>query len=234
MTVEVFAADEQTDFPVDTLRWVRLAEAVLADEGVQGDTELSMLFVDETSIADLNKRFLGKDGPTDVLAFPIDEEPAESGRSPDSGGSGPGFTGDPEEAPTLLGDVVICPTVAHRNAPDHAGTFEDEIALLVVHGVLHLLGLDHMDDEEAEEMEAKERALLAKHHAPAAPVDEAEIATPAAPPSPAAVEAGDTAAPSVRAAAAPAAQDGDATGDTDLPGDTDPPGDGAPTAGGVP
>jgi probable rRNA maturation factor len=169
MTVEVFAADEQTDFPVETLRWVRLAEAVLSDEGVQGDAELSMLFVDETSIADLNKRFLGKDGPTDVLAFPIDEEPAESGRSPDSGGTGPGFTGDPEEAPTLLGDVVICPAVAHRNAPEHAGTFEDELALLVVHGVLHLLGLDHMEDEEAEEMEAKERALLAKHHAPPAP-----------------------------------------------------------------
>jgi probable rRNA maturation factor len=179
MTVEVFAADEQTDFPVETLRWVRLAEAVLSDEGVQGDAELSMLFVDETSIADLNKRFLGKDGPTDVLAFPIDEEPAESGRSPDSGGTGPGFTGDPEEAPTLLGDVVICPAVAHRNAPEHAGTFEDELALLVVHGVLHLLGLDHMEDEEAEEMEAKERALLAKHHAPPAPESAPDPAGPA-------------------------------------------------------
>lgn len=164
MTVEVFAADEQDDFPVDTLRWVRLAEAVLADEGVSGDTELSMLFVDETSIADLNKRFLGREGPTDVLAFPIDEEPTESGRSPDSGGTGPGYTGDVEEAPTLLGDVVICPAVAHRNAPGHAGTYEDELALLVVHGVLHLLGMDHLDDDEAEEMEERERALLAAHH----------------------------------------------------------------------
>ncbi len=51
-----------------------------------------MLFVDEQAMADLNKRFLGKDGPTDVLAFPIDEEPVEGGRSPDSGGTGPGFT----------------------------------------------------------------------------------------------------------------------------------------------
>jgi probable rRNA maturation factor len=180
MTVEVFAADEQTDFPVDTLRWVKLAEAVLNDEGVQGDAELSMLFVDETAISDLNKRFLGKDGATDVLAFPIDEEPAESGRFPDSGGNGPGFTGDPEEVPTLLGDVVICPAVAHRNAPEHAGTFDDELALLVVHGVLHLLGLDHMDDEEAEEMEARERALLAKHHAPTTPEGERQEA-PAGP-----------------------------------------------------
>lgn len=164
MTVEVFAADEQHDFPVDTMRLVRLAEAVLADEGVHGEAELSMLFVDETSIADLNKRFLGKDGPTDVLAFPIDEEPSESGRSPDSGGSGPGFTGEVEEAPVLLGDVVICPAVAHRNAPEHAGTYDDELALLVVHGVLHLLGMDHLDDEEASEMEARERDLLIRHH----------------------------------------------------------------------
>jgi probable rRNA maturation factor len=164
MTVEVFAADEQNDLPVDTLRWVRLAEAVLADEGVRSDTELSILFVDETSISDLNKRFLGKEGPTDVLAFPIDEEPSESGRSPDSGGSGPGFTGEPEEVPTLLGDVVICPKVAERNAPDHAGTYDDEMALLIVHGVLHLLGMDHMDEEEAAEMERRETELLVRHH----------------------------------------------------------------------
>ncbi len=164
--VEVFAADEQDAHPVDTMRWVRLAQAVLAAEGVRGEAELSMLFVDETSIADLNKRFLGKDGPTDVLAFPIDEEPAESGRSPDSGGSGPGFTSEPDDIPTLLGDVVICPAVAARNAPEHAGTYEDELALLVVHGVLHLLGMDHLEDDEAEAMEARERELLAAHHRP--------------------------------------------------------------------
>jgi probable rRNA maturation factor len=164
--VEVFAADEQHTHPVDTMRWVHLAQAVLAAEGVRGEAELSMLFVDEASIGDLNKRFLGKDGPTDVLAFPIDEEPAESGRSPDSGGTGPGFTGEIDEAPTLLGDVVICPSVAARNAPEHAGTYEDELALLVVHGILHLLGMDHLEDDEAEAMEARERELLATHHRP--------------------------------------------------------------------
>jgi probable rRNA maturation factor len=189
MTVEVFAADEQTDFPVDTLRWVKLAESVLADEGVDSDAELSMLFVDEAAITDLNKRFLGKEGPTDVLAFPIDEEPAESGRFPDSGGTGPGFTGDPEEPPTLLGDVVICPAVAYRNAPEHAGTFEDELALLVVHGVLHLLGLDHIDDDEAEDMEERERVLLAKYYAPTLPAAPAptvgEVDGPDGPPAPA-------------------------------------------------
>ncbi len=165
MGVEVFAADEQSDHPVDTMRWVRLAESVLVAEGVRGATEVSMLFVDEASIADLHRRFLGQDGPTDVLSFPIDDEPAESGRSPDSGGSGPG-SGDEEsgDEPMLLGDVVICPAVAGRNAPRHAGTYDDELALLVVHGLLHLLGMDHEEDDEAEAMEAKERDLLARFH----------------------------------------------------------------------
>jgi probable rRNA maturation factor len=160
--IEVFAADEQADQPVDTLRWVRLAEAILEEEGVRGDAELSMLFVDEQAMTDLNKRFLGKDGPTDVLAFPIDDEPIEGGRSPDSGGTGPGFTTEPSDLPTVLGDVVICPAVAYRNAPEHAGTYDDELALLLVHGVLHLLGMDHDDDAEAEVMERRERQLLAK------------------------------------------------------------------------
>ena len=164
MAIEVFVADEQNDQPVDTMRWVRLAESVLTEEGVPGDAELSMLFVDEAAMADLNKRFLGKDGPTDVLAFPIDEEPVEGGRSPDSGGTGPGDTSEPTDLPTVLGDVVVCPAVAYRNAPEHAGTYEDELALLVVHGLLHLLGMDHEDDEEAEAMEERERMLLAKFH----------------------------------------------------------------------
>jgi len=162
--VSVFAADEQSAYQVDTIRWIKLAEAVLGEEGIRGETEVSILFVDENAIADLNNRFLGKDGPTDVLAFPIDEEPVEGGRSPDSGGTGPGYNPSPEEAPTLLGDVVICPAVAHRNAPEHAGTYEDELALLLVHGLLHLLGMDHEDPDEAEVMEAKERDLLARHH----------------------------------------------------------------------
>lgn len=169
MGIEVFGADEQNAHPVDTLRWVRLAEEVLSAEGVRGDIEVSLLFVDETSISDLNKRFLGKDGPTDVLAFPIDEEPTESGRSPDSGGTGPGFTAEPADQPVLLGDVVICPGVAQRNAPDHAGTYDDEMALLVVHGLLHLLGMDHVDSDEAAAMEAKERDLLARFNSPGAP-----------------------------------------------------------------
>ena len=72
---------------------------------------------------------------------------------------------EPEDMPVLLGDIVICPAVAYRNAPEHAGNYDDEVALLVVHGLLHLMGMDHQEDEEAEEMEAKERELLARHYA---------------------------------------------------------------------
>ena len=164
---DVFVADEQTGHPVDALRWARLAESVLGAEGVKHDSELSVLFVDEEAMADLNKRFLGKATPTDVLAFPIDEEPMEGGRSPDSGGTGPGWVPpEPAELPMLLGDVVICPSVAHRNAPEHAGTYDDELALLLVHGILHLMGMDHEDDDEAAVMEKREQELLARFHKP--------------------------------------------------------------------
>ena len=159
--IEVFVADEQHDRAVDTVKLARLAEEVIKAEGVRGEAELSMLFVDEEVMADLNKRFHGKDGPTDVLAFPIDDEPIEGGRSPDSGGTGPGSNnGEPTDLPMMLGDVVVCPEVAFRNAPEHAGTYDDELALLIVHGILHLLGMDHLEDEEAEVMEKREQELL--------------------------------------------------------------------------
>ena len=165
MSLEVFAADEQSAQPVDALKLVQLAKAVLGAQGVKADSELSVLFVDEDAMAELNKRFLGKDGPTDVLAFPIDDDDVvEGGRSPDSLGPGNGVDPDSADPPNLLGDVVVCPAVAARNAPDHAGTYDDEMALLVVHGILHILGMDHEDAEEAEAMEQRERELLERFH----------------------------------------------------------------------
>ena len=166
VAAEVFCADEQDAHPVDVARWAHLAERVLDAEGVGGEVELSVVFVDEATIAGLNGRFAGKDQPTDVLSFPIDDEPPESGRHPDSGGSGPGEPSEPDELPLLLGDVYVCPSVSARNAPVHAVTYDDELALLVVHGILHLLGMDHVDPGEAEEMEQRERALLARFHRP--------------------------------------------------------------------
>ncbi|HLX89009.1 MAG TPA: rRNA maturation RNase YbeY, partial [Acidimicrobiales bacterium] len=166
MAADVFVADEQSVAEVDVVRWAELARHVLEAEGVRDDVEVSLLFVDEPTIAELHQRFLGKEGPTDVLAFPIDEEPVPGGRSPDEGGTGPGgpLSSDEDAVPVLLGDVVVCPTVAGRNAVDHGVTVDDEVALLVVHGLLHLLGMDHLETVEAERMEQRERELLARFH----------------------------------------------------------------------
>ena len=167
MAVDVFVADEQDAHPVEVTRWSDLARSVLEARGVSRDAEVSVLFVDEAAIASLNEQFLGRSGPTDVLAFPIEDEPVPGGRSPDSGGSGPGE--GPEPGPLLLlGDVVVCPAVAARNSVDHEVTYQDEMALLVVHGLLHLLGMDHEEDAEAEEMERVERDLLARFYHPVA------------------------------------------------------------------
>ena len=165
--LEVFVGDEQDAEPVDGARWQRLAEQVLLHEGVRGEAELSILFVDETAMSDLNARFMGAEGPTDVLAFPLDDELVEPGRYPDSSTSGPvdpRVRGEGSDPPLLLGDVVVCPAVAARNAPNHAGTYDDELALLVVHGILHVLGHDHSDADEEAAMQAKERELLALYH----------------------------------------------------------------------
>jgi probable rRNA maturation factor len=163
VTIDVFAADEQDDHPMEVARWSTLAQKVLAARGVKGETEVSLLFVDEEAMAALNQQFLGKSGPTDVLSFPIEDEPGPTGRSPDLGGSGPGVS--PEEGSlTLLGDVVICPAVAAVNALEHEVSLDDEVALLVVHGLLHLLGLDHEKEAEAERMEALEQELLNRYY----------------------------------------------------------------------
>ena len=149
MGVVVFAADEQSSHPVDTIRWIRLAEAVLAAEGVRGDTEVSLLFVDEDAIADLNSRFLGREGPTDVLAFPMEEGTIDPGPNDLSGGE-----------PTLLGDVVLCPEVAEKQAVTAGHSTADELHLLTVHGVLHLLGYDHAEPDEEREMFSLQAKLL--------------------------------------------------------------------------
>jgi probable rRNA maturation factor len=163
MTVDIYAADEQSDHEIDLARWVALAQAALEAEGVEAPAEVSLIFCSEETIAELNVQFMGKTGPTDVLSFPIEAEADLSGRVPDAGSTGPG-SHTTEIIPRLVGDILICPMVAARNAVEHGVGFEDEVALLVVHGVLHLLGWDHMVDAEAELMEARERELLAAHN----------------------------------------------------------------------
>ncbi len=162
---EVFCSDEQSDVDVDLMRWQSLAEGVLAAEGIRGGTEMSVIFVGEADIAELNESFLGVPGPTDVLSFPIDA--ADLDLSPIGSGAtrGPDRAPlDPSDLPMLLGDVVICPKVAARQAPTHAGTLDDELALLIVHGVLHILGHDHAEPAETTAMRAREMQLLEQLH----------------------------------------------------------------------
>ena len=162
---EVFVADEQRSVAVDLQRWRTLAEAVLGDEGVRGNVELSILFVEPDDIADLNEQFLGESRPTDVLAFPIDAVDVDVMSSPTSGRSGPDRPPpDPGDQPLLLGDVVVCPAVAQLQAAEHAGALDDELALLVVHGILHVLGYDHDQPDETAAMRGRELALLEAHH----------------------------------------------------------------------
>ncbi len=154
------ATDEQSAVAVDLGRYVRLARLVLAREQVPNDVELSLLFVDEETIARYNEQFLDHIGPTDVLAFPIDEDFGPGGRQPDAGGHGPGSIDDTDDIPTLLGDVMVCPAYAAREAHKRGVSVESELSLLVVHGLLHLLGYDHAEPEETVRMQAQERALL--------------------------------------------------------------------------
>ncbi len=143
----VYLADEQaTD--VDTEDLLGLARHVLAARNVPDDMELALLLVDEETIASLNQEHLGKQGPTDVLAFPIDE-PGES----------------PPGVPSILGDVVLCPAVAHGQAAQFGRTPHDEVRMLVVHGILHLLGMDHATPTEEAEMFGLTDDLLASYAA---------------------------------------------------------------------
>lgn len=170
---EVFCSDEQSGSTIDLPRWRQLAISALLYEGVHGACELSVFFVDEATMTDLNSEHMGKVGPTDVLAFPLDAADMIEQQGPGALTRGPARPHpDNDDVPTLLGDVVLCPIVAERQASSHAGNFDDEIALLLVHGILHVLGFDHHDEETKTVMRAHELAILTEHHwAGPAPVE---------------------------------------------------------------
>ncbi len=145
----IFVADEQDDVDVDTEHLGSIARHVLSSEGYPESAELSILLVSAAEIAGYNSRFMGREGPTDVLAFPLEQ--FAPGRVPPAAQNGP---------PLTLGDVVISPEEIERQAADLGVAFEDELALMVVHGILHLLGWDHQNDAEADAMEQREAGLL--------------------------------------------------------------------------
>lgn len=125
----------------------KLAIFVISHEEKPESTEVSISFVEDDEIHALNRYYRGIDRPTDVLSFEcdnIDDEFAPAG----------------DDEPYELGDIVIAPDVAQRQTAEFGTTFSDELSLLIVHGLLHLCGWDHMEDDEAEAMEARERELL--------------------------------------------------------------------------
>lgn len=139
-----YRKDELDHLPLDAL-----AQFVLAREDKPFTTEVSINFVSDEAIADLNERYRQKIGPTDVLSFECD------GTDDDP------FSMTSEQPPVYeLGDIVIAPDVALRQTREFGTTFEEEISLLLVHGLLHLCGYDHIEDDEAEVMEKRETEIL--------------------------------------------------------------------------
>jgi probable rRNA maturation factor len=134
---------------VDTRAMERLARFVLDEMGVNPLVELSIRLVEVDAMTALHEHFMNEPGPTDVLAFPMDEL---DDRRDDSD--------DQDTPPTLLGDVVLCPVVAERQAAEAGHTTEDELHLLCSHGILHLLGYDHADEAEEREMFGLQKRLL--------------------------------------------------------------------------
>jgi probable rRNA maturation factor len=138
VTVDFQVATDAQDLPqqADVEQWAATALSVIDDA-----CELSIRLVDEAESAELNGQYRGKDYPTNVLSFPFDAPVALS--------------------PRLLGDLVICVQVVEKEAKEQDKLPAHHWAHMVVHGCLHLLGYDHIEDEEAEEMEALEIKLLA-------------------------------------------------------------------------
>ncbi|MHA6525241.1 rRNA maturation RNase YbeY [Tessaracoccus sp. G1721] len=126
--------NNESGVEADELGLVELARFALDKLRIHPQAELSILLVDEATMADYHERFMDLPGPTDVMSFPMDEL-----RAPE----------DDEEPPMgLLGDIVLCPQVTARQAPDNGRSVDGEAEYLLVHGLLHLLGHDHAEPEE--------------------------------------------------------------------------------------
>lgn len=147
--MEILITYNQRQEDLEPMPLTNLAQFVLEREGKPENTEVSVSFVDNDTIAELNERFRNMEGPTDVLSFECDNI-ADDVTAAD-GPSCPLYE---------LGDVIIAPDVAEAQAREYGNSLEQEISLLLVHGLLHLCGYDHIQDDEAEVMEAREAELL--------------------------------------------------------------------------
>jgi probable rRNA maturation factor len=149
MSIEVL---NESGVEVDENLLVDLARHVLDGMRVHPLAELSLLLVDEDAMSELHEKWMGEPGPTDVLAFPMDE------LRPGHMSGGADEDGEPD--PGLLGDVVLCPAVAERQGAAAGHGRDAELELLCTHGILHLLGYDHAEPEEHKEMFGLQADLL--------------------------------------------------------------------------
>lgn len=136
----------ESGYAVDEAEFAALARFVLDEMHVHPQAELEVRFVDTEVMTELHLRWMDSDGPTDVLSFPMDELRPGSAEQPSAEG--------------MLGSVVLCPEVAQQQARTAGHSPEEEMLLLTVHGILHLLGYDHAEPEEEKEMFALQRQLL--------------------------------------------------------------------------
>jgi probable rRNA maturation factor len=144
MSIEIL---NESEHHLDVTRLAALSRFVMDRMRVHPLAELCIKAVDEPTIAQLNEQWMDKSGPTDVLAFPMDE-------------LRPGMVGE-ESTEGVLGDLVLCPAVAERQGATAGHGTEAEIELLTVHGILHLLGYDHAEPEEHRVMFGLQDELLA-------------------------------------------------------------------------
>jgi probable rRNA maturation factor len=147
MTIEV---SNESGLDVSEEELISVARFVIRRMEVNPAAELSMVLLDTNAMADLHMRWMDLPGPTDVMSFPMDE--LEPGGRPDA----------PEPGPSMLGDIVLCPQFAADQAGAAGHSLGQELALLTVHGVLHLLGYDHAQPDEEKEMFDLQRTLLAE------------------------------------------------------------------------
>jgi probable rRNA maturation factor len=145
----------------DELALEDVARFTLDQMGIHPLAELSILLVDEDAMTELHVKWMDEPGPTDVLSFPMDElrPPGLSGATA-SASAGRPTADDRDPEPDLLGDVVLCPSVAAAQAKQAGHSTQAELELLCVHGILHLLGYDHADPEEEAEMFGLQAELL--------------------------------------------------------------------------
>jgi len=143
MSIDVL---NETDHALDELELVALSAYVLQEMKVHPQADLCLTLVDEAAMETLHVQWMDLPGPTDVMSFPMDElRPGAEDSEPEEG---------------MLGDVVLCPGVAARQARDAGHTTQEELMLLTTHGILHLLGYDHAEPAEEKEMFELQRQLL--------------------------------------------------------------------------